>query len=79
MHAFKFIRRLKKVFHESPYLRCLANLNKAKRTTLKLPETINERFLTWCNGICQKTFSTIPSDLYDYVNLKSNKAKKDKT
>ena len=60
-------------------MHCLANLNKVKKTTLKFPETINERFQTWCNGICQKIFSTIPNDLYDYVNLKTNKVKKDKT
>ncbi|CAD8088004.1 unnamed protein product [Paramecium sonneborni] len=77
--VLKFIRRLQKVTYESPYQHSLANLKKVKKTTLKLPETINEKFKTWCLGIFQKSFSTIPQDLFNYLRQPNNKIKEDKS
>ncbi|CAD8075490.1 unnamed protein product [Paramecium sonneborni] len=77
--VLKFIRRLKIVTHESPYQHSLANLKKVKKTTLKLPQTINEKFKSWCLGIFQKSFSTIPPDLFNYLRQPNNKIKEDKS
>ncbi|CAK74767.1 unnamed protein product (macronuclear) [Paramecium tetraurelia] len=75
--VLRFIRRLQRVINESPYQHSLANLKKVKKTTLKLPQTINEKFKAWCLGIFQKSFSTIPQNLFNYIKSPGNKIKED--